>query len=216
MAGALQHIASGNPEKMGSLAYRKGLNAPDYFKRGLIKTEEDFNKYMEGCSPDEMLSYEDFIKVSVSTHFMDNPRHSNSPVLGRFFNSEYVDLSKPFWDAYATHLIGDKVYYMSDEYVNMTKFRNDRERNALIATYALHNDYNFINKMVDDEFGVMQMVSPEIQALGLIKLLEGTPVYQNPNTIIKWINLVRRLTKDMDVKQILGYFNGTISQEHIR
>lgn len=215
MAGALQHLASGNPKKMECLAYRKGLNAPDYFRKGLIKSEADFEEYIRGCKREEMLSYEDFKKVCKSTHFMDNPRHSSRPVLIRLFNAEYIDLSKPFWDAYATHIIGDKLYYLTDEYVDMTRFRKDKKLDEKRTVEALHNDYSYINFIVEDTFHVYSELTTEIKKLNLIRFVEGTPTYQNPNSIIKWVHLVRELTKEMDTGKISEYFYRRSVEEQI-
>ena len=107
MAGVLLHLAMGNPEKTDpdhaaysasfKKAYTLGLLLPDIAKSGFIRDEEDFDRVFEGCSRDNILTYEEYLAFRKNHHF--NPSRQNpsqqdttNPNLKDFMAAEYVDL----------------------------------------------------------------------------------------------------------------------------
>ena len=64
------HLAMGDPEKTDPMntaysasfkkAYTLGLLLPDIAKRDLIRDEKDFGRFFEGCSDDDIMTYEEY------------------------------------------------------------------------------------------------------------------------------------------------------------
>ena len=85
MAGVLLHLAMGDPEKTDpenshysssfKKAYTLGLLLPDIAKRDFIGNEEEFNRFFEGCSRDDILTYEEYLSFQKNHHF--NPNRQN-------------------------------------------------------------------------------------------------------------------------------------------
>ena len=215
MPGYKVHDATGDPEKMGNLSYRKGLNAPDYFKGGYIRTHKDYINYFEGCEFNEIISYDEFSEISKNPHLMDNPHETRNPSIIRFVNLPYVDLQNPFWQGYLVHLVGDKMFYGSEKYMNFTKFEADiaNIQKKEEAFRLLHNDWDVTNAIVEEEFHIPLL--PEIEDLGIVGYMRGDTAYINANSIIDFIREVRKITKNMDINAIEQYFAGFISKEEL-
>lgn len=107
MAGVLFHLAMGNPEKTDpdntnynasfKKAYTLGLLLPDIAKSGFIGSKEEFGRVFEGCSRDDILTYEEYLEFRKNHHF--NPSRQNpsqqdttNPNLKNFLDAGYVDL----------------------------------------------------------------------------------------------------------------------------
>ena len=85
MAGVLLRLAMGDPQKTDpdntaynasfKKAYMLGLLLPDIVKRGFIRDAEDFERLFEGCSPDDILTYEAIQAFRKNHHF--NPNRQN-------------------------------------------------------------------------------------------------------------------------------------------
>ena len=186
MPGYKIHDAVGNPEKMENLAYRKGLNAPDYFKK--IKSKEDFDSYFEGCDKHNILSYEEFLEISKDTHL----GYSSNPDIKKFLNLEFVDLGKDFWEGYLVHLITDKEIYMPEnECIDWDKFQEEGSKKEI-----LHRDWDITNKVVDDEFQIP--ILPEIEKLGVVKYVEGEASYVHPEKVLDVIYKLRKVACNLD------------------
>ena len=190
MPGYVVHDATGRKDMMSNLSYRKGLNAPDYFKK--INTEEEFDKYFELCSKGEILSYEEFLELSKESsnfHF----GYSSNPDIRKFIDLSFVDISKPFWKGYLTHLIGDNEAYKS---VDLKKFQEDGSPKKI-----LHQDWDKTNKVLQEIYQIPLL--PEIKQLGIVNYIDGEPIYINVRNIIKVIEKMRHMS-DEDFKNYIS------------
>lgn len=186
MPGYKIHDAVGNLTKMENLAYRKGLNAPDYFKK--IKSKEDFDSYFEGCDKQDILSYVEFLEIVQNTHF----GYSSNPDIKEFLSLEFVDLGKDFWEGYLIHLITDKeIYKPENECIDWSKFQEEGSKKEI-----LHNDWDITNQIVNNEFHIP--ILPEIEKLGLVKYLDGTSRYVHPERVLDVIYKIRKIASNSD------------------
>ena len=194
MPGYVVHDATGRKDMMSSLSYRKGLNAPDYFKK--INTKEEFDKYFELCSKEEILSYEEFLELSKESsnfHF----GYSSDPDIRKFIDLSFVDISKPFWKGYLTHLIGDKeVYNGRNNCVYPEKFQKDGSPKEI-----LHQDWDKTNKVLQERYQIPLLL--EIKQLGIVNYIDGEPIYINVRNIIKVIEKMRHMS-DEDFKNYIS------------
>ena len=81
MAGVLLHLAMGDPEKTDpenshysssfKKAYTLGLLLPDIAKRDFIGNEEEFNRFFEGCSRDDILAYEEYQRMRTRIELLE-------------------------------------------------------------------------------------------------------------------------------------------------
>lgn len=184
MPGYMIHDATGNTEKMLNLIYRKGLNAPDFFKK--INSEEEFTEYFSGCDPKDIPSYEEFLIIKQDTHF----GYSSDPDIKKFLSLEFVDINKPFWEGYLIHLIGDReIYKPENKCINWDKFIAEGSQKP-----KLHEDWNIINKCIYDKFGIP--ILSEILELGVVEYKDGTLSYVNLQNLLKVIEKVRTIALD--------------------
>lgn len=193
MPGYVVHNATGRKDMMINIPYQKGLNAPDYFKR--INTKEDFDKYFKYCQKGTCPKYEEFLELkSASSNFHFG--YSSDPDIKKFVKLPFVDISKPFWKGYLTHLIGDKeVYSLENGAVDMKKFRKEGSNKSI-----LHKDWDKINKKLQEKYDIQLL--PEIMALGIINYVEGDTTYVNSDNLIKVIEKIRHMS-DKDIYNYL-------------
>ena len=204
MAGALLHLAMGDPEKMNSdnpaytdlykKAYTLGLLLPDIAKQNLILSAEDYDSLFEGCSQADFLTYEDYLEFSKNNHFnpsLQNPERQDTrnPNLTAFKNAGYVDLQKPVWQGVLCHLMGDKAFYyksycvdfdrLKEDYIREVgeneKWDEDRWKNSRTGK-VYYEDYNLLNQRFEDEFGTLERVRHYLPAPILERLLNAFAV----------------------------------------
>ena len=233
MAGVLLHLAMGDPEKMDpvnsaySASYKKayilGLLLPDIAKRGFIDSEEDFSRFFEGCSGGDILTYEEYLEFRKNNHFNPNKQNpsqqdTRNPNLIDFMNADFVDLHKPVWQGVLCHLMGDKAFYYKSYCVNFERLSEDyiREVGAIEVwdenrwgsseTSKVHyNDYNLLNRRIEDQYGVLDRVREILSPSLLSELLtdfhvrfpddSSEPVYMNLENIRKCIEYLHRVDK---------------------
>ena len=136
MAGVLLHLAMGNPEKTDpdntnynasfKKAYTLGLLLPDIAKSGFIGSKEEFGRVFEGCSRDDILTYEEYLEFRKNHHF--NPSRQNpsqqdttNPNLKNFLDAGYVDLQTAVWQGVLCHLMGDKAFYFKSYCIDIER-----------------------------------------------------------------------------------------------
>ena len=234
MAGVLLHLAMGDPQKTDpdntaynasfKKAYTLGLLLPDIAKRGFIGNEEDFERFFDGCSAGDLLTYEEFQAFRKNHHF--NPNRQNpaqqdtrNPNLKEFMDTGYVDLQKPVWQGVLCHFMGDKAFYYNSFCIDFERLREDytREVGAIEVwdedkwgssktSRVYYDDYNRLNRCIEDQYGVLgrawQILSPPL----LDRILSGfsvrfpdisaEPVYMNMENIRKCVDYFRRLRVD--------------------
>ena len=229
MAGVLLHLAMGNPEKTDpdhaaysasfKKAYTLGLLLPDIAKRDLIRDEEDFGRFFEGCSDDDIMTYEEYRAFQKNHHF--NPNRQNpsqqdtrNPNLTDFMNAEYVDLLKPVWQGVLCHLKGDRAFYNEACCIDFERLAEDyrREVGAIDewdedrwgrsrTAKVYYNDYNLLNRCIEEQYGVLEKVSKVLSAPFLDEILgwfhvrfpkeSAEPLYMNLENITKCIDHLR-------------------------
>lgn len=236
MAGALLHLAMGDLDKLDpdnseysdsyKKAYALGLLLPDIAKQGFVGSIEDFNRYFEGCSQDDILTYEEFLQFSKNNHF--NPDQSNptqqdtrNPNLREFIDTRYVDLKKPIWQGVLCHLMGDKAFYyktycvddpraMEDyakEVGKLKEWDGEKWRNSETGK-VYYDDYNVLNQCIEDEYGVLDKLRRILPAPLVQELQENfkvkfsrtrtEPEYMNLKNIRKYINHSHLLIKGIE------------------
>lgn len=230
MVGALMYLAMGYPEKMGdpnkmtseNYAYIIGLLLPDIVKSGFIKTKEDFDKLFEKCEEKDILTYEQFIEYSKDPHFTGNIKYTANPNLRKYVESKYVNLRNPLWQGVFCHLIGDKMIYDKDFCINKSQIKadfkaeelNDEQwENSKTAKliYGEEGDYNILNHIIQDEFHVLEYLTPELREqfqIGFSKS-EKSPKYINWDHIRMCIyraRLIARSVDDENEKEVVKYF----------
>lgn len=240
MAGALMHLAMGYPKKMGNpnnmtsenYAYVIGLLLPDIAKLGLIKTKENFDKLFEKCDEKDILTYKEFMEYSKDPHFTGNIRYTANPNLRKYIESKYVNLRNPLWQGVFCHLIGDKMFYYQDycinqsqikedfksEKLNYEQFRNSKTANAI---YGKDGDYDLLNRNIQEEFHVLEYLTPELIKNFQIRISESgqAPKYMNPANIRSCIyraRLIARSVDDENEKEIVEYFEKLEEAEALR
>ena len=235
MAGVLLHLAMGNPEKTDpdhaaysasfKKAYTLGLLLPDIAKSGFIRDEEDFDRVFEGCSRDNILTYEEYLAFRKNHHF--NPSRQNpsqqdttNPNLKDFMAAEYVDLQKAVWQGALCHLMGDKAFYYGSYCIDFERQENDyakevgaidgwddeKWRNSKTAK-VYYEDYNLLNRCIEEEYGVLGRARRTLSEPLLAKILSAfsvqfssssaEPVYMNWKNIRKCTDYFRRLGVDV-------------------
>ncbi len=249
MAGMLLHLAMGDPERLDpdhpaySASYRRayalGLLLPDIAKQGFIGSAEDFDRYFEGCSPDDRMTYEEYLAFSRNNHFNPDPQNparqdTRNPDLRAFVNAGYTDLHKPVWQGVFCHLMGDKAFYygsccvddpraMADyagEVGEIDPWDPQKWRNSRTGR-VYYDDYNILNRRVEDEYRLLDNMRRIISAPLLQELLLGfhvefsgsraEPEYMDLNNIRKYIDRSRALVKAGeagDPEDILRFFDG--------
>lgn len=230
MAGALMYLAMGYPEKMGdpnnmtskNYAYIIGLLLPDIVKSGFIKTKEDFDKLFEKCDEKDILTYEQFIEYSKDPHFTDSIRYFDNPNLRRYIECKFVNLRNPLWQGVFCHLIGDKMFYDKDFCINQTKIKEDfkaeklnyeqwRNSKTANAIYGKDGDYDLLNRNIQDQFHVLEYLTPELRKNFQIRISESgqIPKYMNLAHIRSCIyraRLIARSVDDENEKEVVKYF----------
>ena len=153
MAGVLLHLAMGNPEKTDpdnaaysasfKKAYTLGLLLPDIAKSGFIGSKEEFGRVFEGCSRDDILTYEEYLEFRKNHHF--NPSRQNpsqqdttNPNLKNFLDAGYVDLQTAVWQGVLCHLMGDKAFYFKSYCIDIERiFCSVLKQKCRIGVYEL-------------------------------------------------------------------------------
>ena len=234
MAGVLLHLAMGDPQKTDpdntayntsfKKAYTLGLLLPDIAKRGFIRDAEDFDRLFEGCAAVDILTYEEFRAFRKNHHF--NPNRQNplqqdtrNPNLKEFMNAGYVDLQKPVWQGALCHLMGDKAFYHESYCIDFERVWQDYTREVgAIEVWdedkwsgsktgkVYYDDYNRLNRCIEDEYGVLGRARQILSAPLLDKILSGfsvrfpessaEPVYMNLENIRKCVGYFRRQRVD--------------------
>ena len=234
MAGVLLHLAMGNPEKTDAdhaayntsfkKAYTLGLLLPDMAKNGLIRDADEFGSFFEGCSGDDILTYDEYLAFQKNHHF--NPSRQNpsqqdttSPNLKDFMDAGYVDLQKAVWQGVLCHLMGDKAFYYESYCIDYERQRNDyaREGGAVDIWDAekwrnsrtakiYYEDYNLLNRCIEEQYGVLGRAGQILSTPLLDKIVSGfsvrfsdssaEPVYMNWKNIRKCTDYFRRLKDD--------------------
>ena len=235
MAGVLLHLAMGNPEKTDpdntnynasfKKAYTLGLLLPDIAKSGFIRDEEDFDRVFEGCSRDDILTYEEYLEFRKNHHF--NPSRQNpsqqdttNPNLKNFLDAGYVDLQTAVWQGVLCHLMGDKAFYFKSYCIDIERQQNDyiievgeadawddeKWRNSKTAK-VYYEDYNLLNRCIEEQYGVLSKAGQIFSEPLLAKILNGfsvqfssrsaEPVYMNWGNIRKCTDYFRRQGSDV-------------------
>ena len=235
MAGVLLHLAMGDPQKTDpdntaynasfKKAYTLGLLLPDIAKRGFIRDAEAFDRLFEGCSAVDILTYEEFRAFRKNHHF--NPNRQNplqqdtrNPNLKEFMNAGYVDLQKPVWQGALCHLMGDKAFYHESYCIDFERVWQDYTREVgAIEVWdedkwsssktgkVYYDDYNRLNRCIEDEYGVLARARQILSAPLLDKILSGfsvrfpessaEPIYMNLENIRKCVGYFRRQKFDV-------------------
>ena len=233
MAGMLLHLAMGDPEKLDAdhseysvsyhRAYALGLLLPDIAKQGLISGPDDFNRYFEGCSPADIPTWEEYLRFCRTHHFNPDPRNpaqqdTRDPKLDEFLRAGFVDLNKPVWQGVFCHLMGDKAFYYGAYCVDDARAMEDYRREVgeiepwdpakwrgsrTGRTY--YEDYDVLNRCVEEEFGVLRRVSRYLSPALLEELLaafhvafsadRAEPLYMNLANIKKYLAFSRDLSR---------------------
>ena len=238
MAGVLLHLAMGDPRKLNhksadySPSFRKayaiGLLLPDIAKQGFIDSAQKFNRVFDGCAPEEIPTYEEYLQFSKTHHFnpdLENPsqQDTRSPNLQAFLSAEFADLEKPVWQGAFCHLMGDRAFYYKSYCVDDARAMEDfakevgplkswdcaKWRNSKTGTVFYH-DYDVLNQNVEDEYGVLEQVRHALSAPLLEELLRffhvsfssdrPEPVYMNLKYIKSYIVRSRQLNQMIDDK----------------
>lgn len=231
MPGAKVHDATGTKEKMTSILYRLGLNAPDDLK-GLSKYYGDNPQQLVDRYSQYQLSDEEkrMLPTAKQLNFLRNITHLTPPIFkekngkktivqhtdraelaeilqgkgSKFGDLSFMDLNNPFWQGYVTHLVGDRIVYGTDDCVDMTKFVEDSKNPSIgpeEARTRLHADWDCINQILEDEFGID--ILPHIEEKGIVKYIDDVPTYVNRDALIDAIDTVRGITSEMDMKSIV-------------
>lgn len=238
MAGALIHLAMGNPQKMENpehmtsknRAYVMGLLLPDIAKLDFIKTEEDYERFFLNCDIDDICTYEEYVKYSNDPHFTGNKRWTDKPNFAKFLGCSFIDLKKPIWQGALCHLTGDKNFYYKDYCVNDSQIREDfkqeglrdeqwRESQTAQMLYGQDGDYNLLNQSIEDEFGVFRFLSSELsKKFGIGFSKSGRkPKYMNLDNIRKCIYKTREICEfgeNGDISRFLEFYNQSLEPEN--
>ncbi len=233
MAGVLLHLAMGDPARLdpgnqvygmsAKKAYILGLLLPDIAKQGFIGSEDDFGRFFEGCLETDIMSYEEYLQFSRNHHFNPDPQDparqdTRRPRLPDFFSAGYADLGKPVWNGVLCHLMGDKAFYYKSYCVDDERAMEDYRREvgemkvwdrakwiSSKTGRVYYDDYNVLNKRIEDEFGVLARAGHILSAPLLREILAGfkvefsagrtEPVYMNLENIRKYIVFSRGLCR---------------------
>lgn len=231
MPGAKVHDATGTKEKMVSLLYRIGLNAPDdlnglsrYYGNDVQQLINRYSQYKLSDKEKMRLPTEKQLKV------LKNITHLTPPVFSekngekimvqytdraeleeiiqgknsKFGDLSFIDLNNPFWQGYVTHLVGDKIIYGSSDCVDMEKFKKDSNDQTIgyeNARARLHKDWDCVNQILQDKFGIK--ILPHIEEKGVVKYIEGVPTYVNTEALLKAIENIRDITSEMEMNTII-------------
>ncbi len=239
MAGALIHLAMGNPEKMGNpehltsknCAYVIGILLPDIAKSDFIKTKEDFDRLFLNCDKEDICTYEEYMEYCKEPHFTGNKRWTNNPNLTKFFECSFEDIKKPIWQGVLCHITGDKNFYYGDYCVNDSQIREDfkkegledeqwRDSQTAQTLYGEDGDYNLLNQSIEDEFDVLRFLPPELRekfGIGFSKSGKK-PKYMNLENIRKCIYKTRELCEfgeNGDTANFLEFYNESLEKEFV-
>lgn len=238
MAGALIHLAMGNPQKIGNpehmtsknRAYVIGLELPDIAKLDFIKTKEDFDRLFSDCDKDDICTYEEYVEYCKDPHFTGNKRWTDNPNLTKFFECSFVDIKKPLWQGVLCHLTGDKNFYYKDYCVNDSQIREDfkqeglrdekwRESQTAKRLYGQDGEYNLLNQSIEDEFNVLRFLPPELREFFGIGFSKSgrKPKYMNLDNIRKCIYKTREICEfgeNGDISRFLEFYNQSLEKEN--
>lgn len=250
MAGLLLHLAMGDPNKMNpdnkeySVSFKKsyalGLLLPDIAKQHYIGSSQGYVSFFQGCLPEDIMTYNEYLQFGRTHHF--NPDKTNpaqqdtrDPNLKAFLNTRYVDLNKPLWQGVFCHLMGDKAFYYKSYCVDDNRAMKDyAEETGPIGEWdadqwrasstgkIYYDDYDVLNKCIEDEYGVLNQISHYFDSSFLQELLDSfhvkfsserkAPVYMNLNNIRKYIDFSRILNQDIEQgggsERVLDFFDG--------
>ena len=234
MAGVILHLATLGKEDLPNPECVIGANFPDIAKKAFneCKTGEQRTQYLKYCIGEfdisRLLSFNDFLTYCRMSHFMDDPKKTDRPILLRFVNSPFVNLEKPFWRAVAKHLIGDLLFYdVNSQCVNREKFQSALDRAKNRGEEAVnkfweqwYREYDCINlKVIEelkkrDNIDIMRYVTPEMQEKFSVGFVEGDTEWQNWKGIKEWIYRVREVTKNLKTKDdMLNIINALNERE---
>ena len=233
MAGVLLHWAMGDPKILDpddpaygvsyKRAYALGLLLPDIAKQDLIGSRAEFERFFEGCSEADIMTYNEYLLFKLNHHFNPDRRDpsqqdTRDPKLQDFLSAGYADPKKPVWAGVLCHLMGDKAFYYGEYCVEderaMEDFRRevgeigawDRNRWKNSETgRTYYEDYDVLNQRIEDQYKVLDRMRRILPASLLDELVNCfsvgfsaariEPVYMNLENIRRYIALSHELCR---------------------
>ena len=257
MAGVLLHWAMGAEEKTDpengeyspsfQRAYLIGLLLPDLAKQGLIDSRETLARFFGGCRPEHVPTYEDYLSFCSTHHFNPDPRDpsqqdTRNPKLEAFLAAGYTDLRHPAWQGAFCHLMGDKAFYYGSFCVEDARAMADYRREvgelpgwdgqrwrASKTGRTYYQDYDVLNRRVEEEYGVLDRASRLLDPALLEELLTAfgvrfsdarpEPLYMNLENLKRYIACSRRLNRNLETRgpaEALALFRGNALERVFR
>ncbi len=242
MPGAKFHDATGAEEKMSSILYRIGLNAPDDLKRLSRYYDNDLQQLVNRYSQYDLSGDEKKMLPTVSQlDVLKNITHLTPPQFtekdgkkeivqftdraeleeilkgkgSKFGDLSFIDLNNPFWQGYVTHLVGDKIAYNTAKCVNMEQYILDCKDSSIgeeNAKKRLHRDLDCLNQILQDKYNIN--ILPHIKEKDIVKFVDENPKYINTDEYIRAIKTVKEITSIMDMNIIVKKVNAYLKSQN--
>ena len=191
MPGYLLHLAACKPESLKIESFRKGVEAPDLFKKwvSLYELEEVRKKYedMRWSDMPDFSRFEERAQAKdgsqkLGMHF----GNSNNADLNMFLDSlTEKEKEEPFWKGYLWHLITDRIIYTWLDIAGLKKEKKFQRE-------LLHEDWDKLNGLVRVRYPEI-WIPPEIKELNVIKFRADSKnlTYVDWNKISLAIDMLR-------------------------